>query len=226
MADGGVAARVSAVIGAVAAQAVRDAGARGIVLLHDGSPEAELARDWLSAAIGGDGVWPVPAPDADAARAAYDAVRPGSGAEGDAPAPATLIAQAHRLAARCVALDRHGLVADPANKTALLLGGRVPAEPLLPLGDLYASQVAELAGDWSAPPATRKLIDAAGGIAAVDAALIRRVDERRPPAEAFGPLPDGGRAVRSAFDAGRFHRRRVGIVPKLGRRTLGIDLFG
>ncbi len=32
--------------------------------------------------------------------------------------------------------------------------------------------------------------------------------------------------VGRAIEAGRFARRRIGLVPKLGGRTLGIDLFG
>ncbi|MBI4545907.1 MAG: hypothetical protein HY703_11975 [Gemmatimonadetes bacterium] len=43
---------------------------------------------------------------------------------------------------------------------------------------------------------------------------------------ALSALPPALRdAVIAAFEAGRFARRRLGLVPKPGARTLGVDLF-
>ncbi|MGE5863511.1 MAG: hypothetical protein ACM32J_00290 [Rhizobacter sp.] len=118
-----------------------------------------------------------------------------------------------------------GLTAHPASKTVLLLPPEVTA-PLLPLGDLYASQVEALAGSWSAPAAVQALAARAGGIAALDAALQRWLEERRAPAEAFTPLgPELAAELLERLERSRAARWRPGLVPKLGSRTLGVDLY-
>lgn len=232
MADAERAARIGAIVAGVVRQTVRDAGASGIVLVDDGSPEATLIRRWCSDALGGA----VHAVDPQDAGAVVEwAQRHGAAGRDDAAVgpdgsaareDAGLGGEAHRFLARCVARRAGALVASPVNKTALLLGGEPPPEPLLPLGDLYAGQVRALAGGWSGPAAVRELADRAGGIDMLDAALVRLVDERRSPADALAELPDGvADAVLRAFEAGRFGRRRLGLVPKLGARTPGIDLF-
>jgi len=214
-------ARIGSVVADVVRQVVRDAGATGVVLLDDGSPEASLAREWCELGLGEEAVWPVPRPDAADARGW--AVEIG----GDVGGADTLAEEAHRFRCRLVAAVCGALVAHPANKTALLLASRLPPEPLLPLGDLYASQVAALTGAWTGPPELVRLVERAGGVAALDAALDAWLDERRPFDAVVAALgPDVAAELRRAFDAGRFWRRRVGLVPKLGWRTLGIDLFG
>lgn len=215
------AARVGGVVAEVVRQAVRDAGAAGVVLLDDGTPEASLAAEWCVLGVGEDAVWRVPRPRPEEARSCLATL----GAE--AEESASSIEEAHRFRCRVVAAARGALVAHPANKTVLLLAPPLPPEPLLPLGDLYASQVAALAGAWTGPPALARLASAVGGIAVLDAALHAWLEERRP----FGAVverlgPEAAAEVRRAFEAGRFWRRRVGLVPKLGSRTLGIDLFG
>lgn len=180
------AAHVAAVVAAVVRQAVRDAGAAGVLVREPGSHEGRLVREWCEDVV--------PAGEHEHALL--------RGEREDA------------------------LTAHPANKTALLLGGRIPPEPLLPVGDLYASQIEALAGGWTAPAVVRELAERAGGIAALDGALAALVDERRAAGPALATLPPAVRpAVLAAFEQGRFARRRVGIVPKLGARTLGIDLF-
>jgi len=212
-------ARIVAIIAGVLRQAVRDAGATAIVLPDDGSPEATLARECCVAAVGEPGVIMVAAPSA--AQLERLAAVAGDGGPADVVA-----AEAHRYLARLEAERRSALLAHPVNKTALLLSARVPPEPLLPLGDLYASQVEALAGGWTAPPAVRELARRAGGVAVLDAALIGWLEERRELAAALARLPEEGRAaVRAALEAGRFARRHVGLVPKLSARTPGIDLF-
>jgi hypothetical protein len=118
------------------------------------------------------------------------------------------------------------LLAHPANRTALLLGGRLPAADLLPLGDVTASQVEALTGSWTAGPEAESLARDAGGIASIDAALRRLVDERRPAVDALAELP-GEIAARllDLYDRGRWFRLRPPLTPKLTVRTLGIDLF-
>lgn len=126
-----------------------------------------------------------------------------------------------RCRARILATERNALVAHPASKTALLLG-RIPPEPLLPLGDLYETQIAELLG---VPPAEGGVSEF-GGAAAVDRALSQWFDERRMAREATAHLPEHARGpFLEVVRAGRDRRRRVGLVPKLSARTLGVDLF-
>jgi hypothetical protein len=214
-------ARVGGVVAEVVRQAVRDAGAAGVVLLDDATPEAVLAGEWCALGVGEDAVWRVPRPRPEEARSCLAAL----GAEADESASS--FEEAHRLRCRLVAAARGALVAHPANKTVLLLAPPLPPEALLPLGDLYASQVAALAGAWTGPPALERLAHAVGGVEVLDAALHAWIEERRPfeaLVESLGPR--AAAEVRRAFEAGRFWRLRVGLVPKLGSRTLGIDLFG
>lgn len=190
-------AHVAAVIGGVVAASARDAGRTRIVIVDHAAPESSLLERLLR-----DAGFPLPVvrvtgSDVDDARA-----RARRAAGGD------------------------GLVVDPVNKTVAVLFPELLAEPLLPLADLYASRVRALAGDWSAPGAARELIERAGGVDAVDAFLEAHLEERRPLDSALGSIIDAGAraALRERFLAGWWWRRRVGVVPKLGSRTLGLDL--
>jgi hypothetical protein len=203
--------RIFEVVGAVARQALADRGVSRVALLDDGGPEAALAARLLEGALGAGAV----------VRVAAD----GAGVEPFLPHPGAVPSwrvaeEVRRLRAR---LMDGVLAAHPANKTALLLGGELPPEPLLPLGDLWATEVAALAGGWSAPPEVADLAEAAGGIEALDAALRRRYDERDP--AAFDALPrEAAARVRALLAAGLASRRNPRTVPKLGRRTICIDL--
>ncbi len=203
--------RIAEVIGAVARQALADRGRTRIALLDDGGPEAELAARLLTAVLGVDAVERVSdGGDVESVLHAADGISPARRAE-----------EARRTRAR---LMDGALPAHPASKTVLLLGGELPPEPLLPLGDLWASEVAALAGAWSAPGEIRALAEAAGGIDALDAALRGLIDGRD--AAALDALPAGVRdAVRGRLAAGRASRIFPRVVPKLGSRTLGADLF-
>jgi hypothetical protein len=182
-----------------------------VARLDDGGPEAELAAELLAAGVGaarvarvtdaGEPLEPLlRAAGADAARAAEEARR----------AHARLMDDA--------------VPAHPASKTVLLLSRTLPPEPLLPLGDVYASEVAALAGDWSAPPAVRQIAEAAGGVERLDRALRAWVDKRDPAGLDSLPPPAAER-VRRAFAAGRAERLYPRLVPKLVGRTLYVDLW-
>ncbi|MDB4947371.1 MAG: hypothetical protein JWM27_20 [Gemmatimonadetes bacterium] len=205
-------ARIASVIGAVARQALADRGLRRVALLDDGGPEAALAARILSAELGPGAVVRVQVEAGEVEPVLHllggdaDAERAADGLRG--------------LRARMLA---DALPASPANRTALLLGGDLPPEPLLPLGELYAGEVAALAGGWSVPSAVRRIVEAAGGVDALDEALRRWIDRRDP--HGLDALPDEARdAVRRAFAAGRAGRAWPHLVPKLGYRTLGVDL--
>ena len=208
----GAEARIGAVIGAVARQALAERGLRRVALLDDGGPGAELIARLLSRALGEHAVLRV---TGDAAEVEPFLPLPDS-------VPRWRVAEElRRLRAR---LAEGALSAHPASKTALLLGGELPPEPLLPLGDLWATEVATLAGGWSAPPEIESVATAAGGIDALDAALRRYVDGRD--ARGLDALPrDVADRVREMLAAGRAARRDPRIVPKLGGRTLCIDLM-
>jgi hypothetical protein len=204
--------RIAEIVGAVARQALADRGMRRIALLDDGGPEAALAARLLARTLG----------DAAVVRVTTD----GAGVEPFLPHPGAVPRwrveeEVRRLRAR---LMDGTLAAHPASKTALLLRGELPPEPLLPLGDLWASDVVALTGGWSAPPEAAALAEAAGGIGALDAALRGVIDGRD--ASALDRLPrEAAQGVRAQLAAGRASRRNPRIVPKLGGRTLCIDLM-
>jgi hypothetical protein len=117
------------------------------------------------------------------------------------------------------------LTAHPANKSALLVGGFVPRVDLLPLGDLYASQIETLTGEWSGDDQLHDAAAQAGGITELDGILMRLIEGRTDP-RAMTDVPtalcDG---ILAALQRTRFRRGRAGLVPKLGTRTIGVDLL-
>lgn len=205
-------ARVGEMVLAVARQLLLDRGAARLVLLDDGSPEVELAFQMLSP-LGEACLIRVSTSPPQVESVLHSLGVMNMSGRGSAE-------EVTRLACRLVP---DSISACAANKTALLLGGELPPEPFLPLGDLYASEVESLCGAWSAPAAVREMARDAGGIQPLDAALRARFDARDP--GAFQQLPEHLRdriaAVVSAGAAARSHPR---LVPKLGSRTLGVDL--
>lgn len=205
-------ARLAELVRAVARQALADRGVRRVALLDDGSPEAELAARFL-APLGADAVVRVRPDEAEVEPLLHLLPR-------EIPRE-RLARELARLRCR---LEPDALCASPRNKTALLLGGALPPEPFLPLADLWASEVAELAGGWHAPAEVREAAEASGGIEALDAALRGHFDRRDP--RALSALPgDAERRVRELLARGRASRLFPRVVPKLGSRTLGVDLF-
>ncbi|HEV2132244.1 MAG TPA: hypothetical protein VGR27_14110 [Longimicrobiaceae bacterium] len=206
-------ARLSEVIAAVARQTLADWGAERVALLDDGSPEAILAMRLLQQGPAAVPVVRVSIPVAQL-ESLLQLLPPSQD-------PGRVATEAHRLYARL--LD-DVLPASPENKTSLLLGGALPPEPLLPLGDLYASEVAELAGGWSAAPEVREMAKGAGGIERLDEALRERLEERD--SAGLDALPVAVRTtVEQALARGRASRLFPRIVPKIGSRTLAVDLF-
>ena len=205
-------ARIGGLVAAVARQALADQGVGRVALADDGSPEAGLAARLLEG-LGPDALLRARA-DAPGVEPLLHALR-GMGAGERATR------EAAGLAAR---LEPDALAAAPENKTVLLLCGALPPEPFFPLGDLYAGEVAELCGGWSAPEELRTLADSAGGIARLDGALRAWLDRRD--ASGLDRLPAGvAEEIRRRFARGRASRFAVRLVPKVGYRTLGVDLF-
>ncbi len=192
--------QLAAVVGGVVAAAARDAHRQRLVVVDWAEPETTLLERCLLLA--------------DVRLPVERASSTGSGHL------ETLRAHARQRA------GHDGLLIDPANKTAAVLWPERLAEPLLPLADLYATQVDELAGGSSIPTEGIELVKRAGGIEAVDAFLMSYLDERRPLDDALGAIADrtAADALRERLEQGWWWRRRVGVVPKIGLRTLGIDL--
>jgi hypothetical protein len=205
-------ARIAELIGAVARQVAADRGVLRVALLDDGGPEAGLAARILAAALGEANVFRATTADGDVESVLH--LAPWLGERGMAE-------ELRRLVARA---QPDSVAANPANKTALLLGGELPPEPFLPLGDLWASEVAALCGGWSAPDGVTWIAESAGGIDMLDDALRGLIDRREP--NALDALPaEAAEAVRAALAAGRASRLNARVVPKIGSRTLGVDLF-
>lgn len=223
--------RLASTVGRVIAEALRNARAERLILLDDGSGEAELAARWCDAELPRGSVLRVRAPRDDALESHLQVLEEvlGSGeTELDhslglkEPGSTTEI---RRLIARLLANQNNGLVANPVNRTVVLLESAPIPEPLLPLGDLWASRVAELTGSWRGPPHIRNLAEACGGIHDLDAALTRwaRRDEGPEPART-GLTRSAHTQLSTAIESARFARTRVGLIPKLGDNTAGIDL--
>lgn len=205
--------RLAEIVGLVARQALADRGARSVALIDDGGPEAELAAEWLERALADGAVRRV----AEQPAGLESLLQPAEiGAEAARRRSETL-----RLAAR---LLPDALVANPVNRTVVLLSGDPPPDPLLPLADLYASEIEELTGDWSGPREVMEIARRSGGVAVLDAALRARLDGRDP--HGLRSLPaEVAAAVDALLARGRAARRAAWIVPKIGYRTLGVDLF-
>jgi hypothetical protein len=117
-----------------------------------------------------------------------------------------------------------GVTVAGTTKTALLLGTGDLAD-LLPLGDLFHSQLAELIGDHALPPELTELANAVGGAETLDRVLRRYFDERLDWRRATAGLDARARVLlEQQLEGARFRRGRVGVVAKVGSRTLGIDL--
>lgn len=197
--------RLGDILERVIRRRLRDEGARRLALIDDGSPECHLLTRMLEPRLGTESLIKV-SQNPRLLDSLLHELGPDHRREDVAAAALSLQAR----------LVEDSIAASPLNKTALLLSGSLPAEPLLPLGDVYASEVEQLAGDWSAPEPVRDLARSAGGINELDQ-ILRGWAEGR----CSDPLPD---AVKSALARGRASRISTHVVPKMGSRTLTVDL--
>lgn len=203
--------RLRTVVVGVVDAALRERGARGVALTGPDGPERRLLARWLgerAVVPGEDAVAPV--------REALAAQDP------DAP-PAVIDAEARRAVARTRAAAGKLLCASEIHKTALVLGTGLPPEVLLPLGDAWASEVAAVAGGCTLPAVLEGLDP--GALEAVDRALRAHLEKGVALEEALDPLETELRGrVAEALRRRPWGRFRTPLVPKLGDRTVGIDL--
>lgn len=203
MSDTDAVARVERVVCGVVEAALAASGAAGLLVLDDRSPEGELVHGWLQRAFGD---------------VAHRITVLASNVQGVEPAAAQ----------RMVADREYGrmLTVHPVNRTMLLLGGAPPRADLLPLGDVYASWIRRLHGVCTLSDEVRAVADAVGGLERLDAALADWIDARADRAAALAGLdPAAATRLMELYERGRFYRLWPRLVPKLGARTLGIDLW-
>lgn len=205
-------ARLRTVIVGVVESALGERGAGGVVLTGPESPERRLLLRWL----GERAVVPedeVVAPVREALAAAAP----------DAP-PRVLEVEARRAVARARAATDGLLCASEIHKTALVLASALPPEPLLPLGDVWASEVEAAAGACTVPAPLEGLV-APDTMASVDGALRAHLESGLAVEEALAPLEPALRERLADLLRRRpWGRFRTPLVPKLGARTVGIDL--
>lgn len=201
--------RAGRIIGDVVAAEVARTGSRGVILASPPGPEADLLAGWLPSSL--PLRYPDPGAVSDVAGALAAADAPGHHVE----------ALAWQVVARAQSLSRGLLPLGTINKTALLLGHAPLAARVLPLGDVWATDVKEWSGGAVLPAV---LHDATQDeVALVEHALRRYLEEGVAPGDAFGPLGSLEAPVRAALDGAEHHRRGL-VVPKLDRWTAGIDL--
>ncbi|CAN5696498.1 hypothetical protein BH23GEM10_BH23GEM10_17080 [soil metagenome] len=203
MSDAAAAARVERVVCGVVEAALAASGAHGLLVLEDRSPEGELVHGWLQRAFGDT---------------AHRVTVLASNVQGMEPAAA------HRL----VADREYGrmLIVHRVNRTMLLRGGAPPRADLLPLGDVHASWLERLHGACTLSADVQAAADAVGGLDRLDAVLAAWIDARADSAAAVVGLdPAAAARLTELYERGRFYRLWPRLVPKLGARTLGIDLW-
>ena len=202
------------IVTGVVREALRSSGRSGVVLAG-GGPEEELLHRWLREARI---PFVIPATaSVERARELLDSLHlPGGGTPESGM-------EASELAGRAHAWAEGLLLLGSSNKTFLLLSPIPTSCEILPLGDLFASQISELTGDSSLPPCLRHV--SAERLRAVDKALADYYEEGYGEDRAFGDLEsDLRRTVLSALTQARRGWHPRPLVPKLGRATLGLDL--
>lgn len=212
--------REGRIVAEVVRGVLRDRQATGVVLSVPDGPERRLLCRWLE-----DAGVPVAVPgEEDVARLAAALSRVAL-ADGATPPAAGISEEAHRAAGRTLARHMGFITASAMNRTALLLSGSdLPPEPLLPLGDLPASQVMEAMGGCTLPGPFSAMEAEPEAVAALDR-FLRHRDERLPGGAPSLPEPWAA-GIRSRLLAGRWALGAPIVIPRLGARTPGDDLAG
>lgn len=240
-------ARLRVIVGGVVREALRRSAKEGVAVVG-GGPEATLLVRWfhlegipaslptpplvdaaraLLAQCGGlPGLAPSPNPPSgrpEFPKTSGGAV-PGAAAPPDASPPPLLDdAPAGVLAGWALAWARNLLPVGTETKTLLVLGECRSGAPILPLGDLYASEAALFAGGCT-PPGMLGRADLPF-LSRLDRALQALLEEGAPWKEASAALPARLRPVLWAAvqPGGKVWNPRI-LIPKLGSATLGVDL--
>lgn len=201
--------RQGRIVAEVVAAEVARTRCHGVVLASPPGPEADLLGRWLP------GTLPLRRPDpgavSDVAGALASAGAPGAHVE----------ALAWQAVAQAQALSQGLLLLGTTNKTMLLLADAPLPARVLPLGDVWATDVERWAGRATLPPVLRDATDAQ--VAAVEKSLGDYLQEGAAREVAFTALGAMASPVLAALDAAEPHRRGL-LVPKLQKWTAGSDL--
>lgn len=206
--------RARSIVLGVLDEALRRSGANGVVVAGR-DPEGELLSRWVT----GAGI-PLQAPAEEEVALFREALL----ATSSGPAiPGHRSLEAYRMAARALAGRSDLLLLGTATKTAILLSPGLPPEPILPVGDLFATDVLEIQGECSVPPC---LEDASESVLrTVDKALQRYLEGDMAIGDAFSQVDQ---PLRSVLEDTLQRVRRWWIlrplVPQFRSCTLGIDL--
>lgn len=210
-------ARIRTVVLGVIREALRESGARGLILATAPGPEARLLAGWCD-----EGGVALEAPDEELIRTLTGALE----AQASPELRARASGEARRAAARLMAGERTLIPVAAINRTALLLSPAPPPEPFLPLGDVPATAVRTLAGECTLPDPFQDLAREAEKLLAAEALLeeLGRPGPGRPAEPIPGVSPELRRRLEAAIAAGSWGRRVPPLVPKLGSGTWGLDL--
>ena len=207
--------RIRNIIVGVMREALRTTEAPGVVLGESG-PEGALLTRWLQE----EGI-SLQTPSQEAIQLSREILTPSY--REDPEARPRRYSSPIGLAARALAERKGLLLLGTATKTMLLLSPSPPWEQILPLGDVFASELLDLEGECTIPP----VLDG------VDVQTLRAVDDGLQSYLENGigiqdalvtvtqPLRD---EVAEALALARRGWHPHPLVPKLRSHTLGIDL--
>ena len=212
--------RFYTIITGVIREALRYSGRSGVMVVGGGSEESLLER-WL-----GDAHIPFQVAPSKVMDRMLPILKDLEDKDGRLPGTSTqpaLVQRASELAGQAVASAQELLLLGTVNKTHLLLSFPETVQPVLPLGDIYASQVLELSGGCTLPHALRGI--STEELSAVDSALRAYFEAGLQPEMAFGKLePDRSRQIREMLEESRKKWHPLPLIPKLCDATLGMDL--
>jgi hypothetical protein len=200
---------------AVIGEALRRTGAVGVVLAG-GGPERDLLSEWMA-----DASVPWLTPPLETVGLARDLLlAAGSGTDGENDGPGMAPVE---LAARALASRNGFLLTGTASKTTLLLSPGRLLEPLLPLADLYASEILDIAGECTVPTCLEGIDEEQ--LRQVDQALQRWLEEDALEEDALTALAEPLRLmVREALLETANRWIPGPLVPRFRSHTAGIDL--
>ncbi|MFO8174515.1 MAG: hypothetical protein ACQET1_06530 [Gemmatimonadota bacterium] len=207
--------RARAIVMGVVGEVLRRSGANGAVVGGRG-PEGELLNRWIT-----ESAIPLQAPSEEAVALVQASLPANSSGAGRPGGSRSLVS--YSLAARALAAQDDLLLLGTATKTTILLSPGLHLEPVLPLGDLFATEILAIQGGCSLPTCLEGVAE--GVLQTVDDALQRYLEGDMRIDDAFFRVDQ---PLRSLLE--ETLRRVQGwwiarpLVPQFRSCTCGIDL--